>query len=54
MKCTKAPLWTYSDNDTDAKLQCTSVKHHIISTSIGAKLGTVAIYIGIGIGIGSV
>ena len=33
----KCSTGTYSNDDTDAKLQWKSVKHHIISTDIGAK-----------------
>ena len=47
----KGSTGTYSDDDTNAKLQCKLVEKHIICTDISAKLGTVAICIGMGIGI---
>ena len=38
----KGCIGTYSDDDTNVKLQCKSVKHHIICTDTSAKLDTVA------------
>ena len=48
----KGSTGTYSDDDTDAKLQCKSIKNYIIGSDISAKLGIVAICIGISTCIG--